>query len=404
MNFSTSSRAKKSQAALFAVLVAGSLLAATPVANAAAAVKIGSACSTADAIAEATNGKTVTCKNKKWTAYKTASIKFGATASAFAPKEEFAVYAVPKKAGFFAAENLVVTAQTTPGSLGAAQLVSSGALDIAGADLGSAQKAIEAGGNIVIIGGMVVNWPWLISVKDGSPIKTPADLKGKTIGIVGFTSGSYPFMKAFLEANNLKESDVKVVVVGGAAGPANAQLQSGAVDALSYYGSAYADMEFAGTKLTYLKNPDYMKAVRSLSWVANADKYAANPEIFERFLRATFKGLMYSKTNISSATKLGLAEFPQTLLGKTLAERLPAATASLKAWVDSATPTTGTPATWKPLGSITKAEWVINQDYAKKAGDKVSSVDFAEFLDTDVLARANTFDRAKVIAKAKAAK
>jgi hypothetical protein len=67
MNFSTSSRAKKSQAALFAVLVAGSLLAATPVSNAATAVKIGSACAKAAAIAEATNGKTVTCKNKKWT-------------------------------------------------------------------------------------------------------------------------------------------------------------------------------------------------------------------------------------------------------------------------------------------------------------------------------------------------
>jgi NitT/TauT family transport system substrate-binding protein len=404
MNFSTSSRAKKSQAALFAVLVAGSLLAATPVSNAAAAVKIGAACSKANAIASATNGKTVTCKSNKWTAYKTATLKFGSTASSYAPKEEFAVYAVPKKAGFFAAENLDVTVFPANGSLAAAQLVASGVLDIAGSDLGSAQKAIEAGGNIVVIGGMVVNWPWLISVKDGSPIKTPADLKGKTIGIVSFVSGSYPYAKAFLEANNMTEKDVKLVAVGGAAGPANAQLQSGAVDALSFYGSAYADMEFAGTKLSYLKNPDYMKAVRSLSWVANADKYAANPEVFERFLRATFKGLIYSKTNISSATKLGLDEFPQTLLGKTVAERLPSATASLKAWVDSATPTTGTPATWKPLGSITKAEWVVNQDYAKKAGDKVSNVDFEDFLDTSVLARANTFDRAKVIAKAKAAK
>jgi hypothetical protein len=100
MNFSTSSRARKSQAALLAVLVAGSLLAAMPASNA-AVVKVGAACATEDAIGNIANGNTVACKNKKWTAYKAASIVWGAAAATWQPKEEFAVYAVPKKLNYF---------------------------------------------------------------------------------------------------------------------------------------------------------------------------------------------------------------------------------------------------------------------------------------------------------------
>ena len=403
MNFSTSSRAKKSQAALFAVLVAGSLLAATPVSNAAAAVKIGAACSTADAIAVSTTAKTVTCKNKKWTAYKQESFIYSATSVPYGAKEEFATYAVPQQMGYFAAENLKVTSQGSAGANVAIAAVASGAVDIAGADLGPVMQAIEKGTNIIVIGGLVQNWPWNVAVKKGSPITKPSDLKGKKIGIVSLVSGSYPYTKAWLKDNGMTESDVTLVSTSTPAGAENA-LKNGDVDALAWYTAVYATIEFNGTPLTYFPNGPSFKGVRSLSWVANADKYAANPEVFERFLRASMKGLVYSNTNIKSAVALGMKEYPQLLLGSTLAEKSPAAVASLTAWLASAKPLTGTPSTWKNLGMITKAEWTINQNYATLAGNKKIALDFDAFLDTDTIGRANTFDRAPIVAAAKKAK
>ena len=400
MNFSTSSRARKSQAALFAVLVAGSLLAATPASNA-AVVKVGAACATNGSIGNIANGNTVACKNKKWTAYKPASIVWGAAAATWQPKEEFAVYAVPKKLNYFKQENLTVSAVTTAGSIDLVNLVASGRIDIGGADLGSAMQGIQKGANIVIIGGLVQNFPWKIAVKPGGAIKTAMDLKGKKIGIIGFGSGSYPYTKAWLAGNGLKESDVTLIPTGPAVAVGALQLDKGDVDAIAYFTSAYAGAEFNGSKFTYLPNPAALTGVRSLSWIVNADKYRDQPEVYERYLRAANKGLIYSTTNVKAATLVGFAEFPSSLaVGKTATESLPLGMAQLKAWLDTATPTTGKPVSWNKLGDISASDWKKSQDYTAAAGTIVTGLKIDDFLSNDVITAANSFDRAKIVAAA----
>ena len=397
---STSSRARKSQAALLAVLVAGSLLAAMPASNA-AVVKVGAACATEDAIGNIANGNTVACKNKKWTAYKPASIIWGAAAATWQPKEEFATYAVPKKLNYFKQENLTVEAKTTAGSIDLVNLVASGRIDIGGADLGSAMQGTQRGANIVIIGGLVQNFPWNIAVKPGGAIKTAADLKGKKIGIIGYGSGSYPYTKAFLAGNGLKESDVTLIPTGPAVAVAALQLDKGDVDAIAYFKSAYAGAEFNGSKFTYLPNPAALTGVRSLSWIVNADKYRDQPEVYERYLRAANKGLIYSTTNVRAATLIGFEEFPSSLaVGKTATESLPLGMAQLKAWLETATPTKGKPVTWNKLGDISASDWKKSQDYTAAAGTIVSGLKIEDFLSTDVITNANSFDRAKIVAAA----
>jgi NitT/TauT family transport system substrate-binding protein len=401
MNFSTSSRAKKSQAALFAVLVAGSLLVATPASNAAAAVKIGSACSPADALGVAKNGKTVTCKSKKWTAFEPASIVWGAASATWQPKEEFAVYAVPKKLNYFKQENLTVSAVTSAGSIDLVNLVAAGRVDIGGADLGSAMQGIQRGANIVIIGGLVQNFPWNIAVKPGGAIKTAMDLKGKKIGIIGFGSGSYPYTKAWLAGNGLKESDVTLVPTGAAVAVGALQLDKGDVDAIAYFKSAYAGAIFNGSKFTFLPNPEALTGVRSLSWIVNADKYFDQPEVYERYLRAANKGLIYSTTNVRAATLIGFQEFPTSLaVGKTDVESLPLGFAQLKAWLETATPTTGQPVSWNKLGAISASDWKKTQDYTAAAGTIVTGLNIDDFLSNDDITKANSFDRAKIVAAA----
>jgi len=400
MNFSTSSRARKSQAALFAVLVAGSLLAATPASNA-AVVKVGAACAVNGSVGTIANGNTVGCTNKKWTAFKPASIVWGAAAATWQPKEEFATYAVPKKLGYFKQENITVEAKTTAGSIDLVNLVASGRIDIGGADLGSAMQGTQRGANIVIIGGLVQNFPWNIAVKPGGPIKTAMDLKGKKIGIIGFGSGSYPYTKAFLAGNGLKESDVTLIPTGPAVAVGALQLDKGDVDAIAYFTSAYAGAEFNGSKFTYLPNPAALTGVRSLSWIVNADKYRDQPEVYERYLRAANKGLIYSTTNVRAATLVGFEEFPSSLAaGKTATESLPLGMAQLKAWLETATPTTGKPVSWNKLGAISASDWKKSQDYTAAAGTIVTGLKLDDFLSSDVITNANAFDRAKIVAAA----
>jgi NitT/TauT family transport system substrate-binding protein len=385
---------------LFAVLVAGSLLAATPASNA-AVVKVGAACATNGSIGNIANGNTVACKNKKWTAYKPASIVWGAAAATWQPKEEFAVYAVPKKLNYFKQENLTVSAVTTAGSIDLVNLVASGRIDIGGADLGSAMQGTQRGANIVIIGGLVQNFPWKVAVKPGGAIKTAMDLKGKKIGIIGFGSGSYPYTKAWLAGNGLKESDVTLIPTGPAVAVGALQLDKGDVDAIAYFTSAYAGAEFNGSKFTYLPNPAALTGVRSLSWIVNADKYRDQPEVYERYLRAANKGLIYSTTNVRAATLIGFGEFPSSLaVGKTATESLPLGMAQLKAWLDTATPTTGKPVSWNKLGAISASDWKKSQDYTAAAGTIVTGLKIDDFLSNDVITAANSFDRAKIVAAA----
>jgi NitT/TauT family transport system substrate-binding protein len=401
MNFSTSQRVRKSQAAILATVVMGSLLVvASPASNAAVTVTTGQACNSKATVATAKNGKTVACKSGKWTEYKKAKLVFGAASASFAPKEEFAVYAVPKQLGYFAAENLEVSVVPTGGSIDGVNLVGINRIDITGSDLGSALSAIEKGGDQKVIGGLVMNFPWKMAVDPTSSIKKPEDLVGKKVGIVSTGSGSFPFAKAWLTGHGLKTTDVEYISLGGSIGPAQLALKEKRVDALAYYTSAYALEEYAGTKYNYLPTPAALAPVRSLSWIVNADAFNKNPEVYERFLRAAFKGLVYSSTNVKSATTLGYTELPVTLAGATIASSLGLGMASLKTWLESATPLTGTPSTWKALGGISQADWAVNQAYAAAAGTIVASVSRANYYDERVLARANTFDKKAVIDRA----
>lgn len=401
MSFLTTTRSKKSRAAVLAILMAGSLLAVSaPASTAAAKITVGGKCTTFDVIATAVNGKTVKCDSTKWLAYKSAKSTLAIASAAFQPKEEFAVYAVPKNLGYFSAENLNVSVVNSQGSVDVVNIVSSGRADVGVADLGSAMQGLEKGAKITIIGGLVQNFPWAIATDPNGKIKSAADLKGKKIGIISFASGSYPFTKAWLAGNGMTEKDVTLVGTGSAIAPAAVQLMKGEVDAIAYFSSAYAGSEFTGTKYAYLPNPAALSGVRSLSWIVNTDKYDADPEVYERLLRAANKGLVYSSTNVKAAVALGFKEFPALLGGGTVAEKSPAAMASLRVWLQTATPTTGKPVTWNKLSDIPSSDWKKSQAYTAAAGTIVRGIDLEDFLDRSLITRVNNFNRAAIVAAA----
>ena len=401
--------AKMTRIAGVVAVGAALVLSTMPAANA-AAPKTGSTCKVLNQISTNDKGKTVVCKTAKnkrtWTEYRPASIKVAIASGTFQPKEEVAVVAVAKQLGYYAAENLTVTYVTTQGSIDAIQIVGAGSADITPSDVGPAMSAIEKGADVLVIGGLVQNWPWSIAtLASNTAITKPSDLKGKTIGIIGRGSGSYPFTKGWLADNGMKESDVTLVETSPAIATAVAALNEGRVDAIAYFGGAYAQAENnLGTKFRYFENGDSFDGARSLSWTVKNSTFRAQSEVYERFLRASFKALTYSATNPTAAMKLGYKEIPAILGGKTQAERLTPDANSLATWLKSATPKTGAPESWRRLGDFPANDWIKTSVYMKDAAFITKAPNLARVYNGSLITRANTFDRAPIVKAAKAAK
>jgi NitT/TauT family transport system substrate-binding protein len=328
-------------------------------------------------------------------------LTFTIASAVIGPKEEVAIVAVGKEQGFFQEENITVDTINADGSIAAIQAVASDSGDVTAADSGSILAAAEKRVPIRAIGGLVQNWPWVIAVQPGGPIKSGADLRGKRIGVISLASGSAPYARAFVRDAGLDpEKDVELLPVGVGA-QAAAALNGGDVDALALYTQAYAVIESAGTKLEYLDNPAPFQGIRSLSFAVREKALEDDKDVYTRFLRAAYKSMLFSAANPEAAMKIGYKVFPQILGGQSEAQRLPTDTKSLEAWLKTATPASGTPDQFSDWGAISDQEWEKTQAYTQEAGQIKEPVDLAEVWDPSLLAEANNFDSKTVLDKAK---
>ncbi len=329
-------------------------------------------------------------------------ITFAVASAVIGPKEEVATYAVAKDQGFLDEENLEVSTINADGSVAALQAVASGSADITAADAGSILAAREKGLKIKAVGGLVQNWPWKIAVPKGSAVKSAADLKGKKIGVISLASGSAPYARAFVAQAGLDPAkDVELLPVGVGA-QAAASINDGKVDALALYGQAYQVIANAGTTFDYLENPDMFQGIRSITFAVREDSLAKDKDKIGRYLRASYKGMLFSAVNPKAAMSIGYKVFPSILAGKDAGAQIEADTKTMKAWIDSATPLTGEPKTFKDWGAISDEEWNKTSAYTKGAGQITSDVSIADTWDSGLLTEANKFDAATVVSKAEA--
>ena len=316
------------------------------------------------------------------------------------PKEEVACYAVARELGYFKDEKLNVKTINADGSTAAVQAVGAGQGDVTASDIGSILAAVQKDVPVKTVGGLVQNWPWRIATAPGSALKAPADFKGKKIGVISLASGSAPYARAFVKTAGLNpETDVQLLPVGVGAQAASA-LTSGKVDALALYTQAYTVIENSGTTLAYLDNPAIFGGVRSLSFAVNGSKLADNKDVYQRFLRAVYKAMLFSAQNPEAAMKLGYKVYPQILGGAPEASRLKTDVLSLKAWIATATPPSGDPSSFKSWGAIPDVDWTKTQAYTRQAGQITADIELGKVWDPSLLPAANNFDSAAVLKQA----
>jgi len=168
---------------------------------------------------------------------------------------------------------------------GVAKLLS-GTVQVALSDAASIGAAIaNEEAPLKIIGATFQKNPFtILSLKDGADISTPADLKGKKIGVQDSNASVF---EAILNANGIDKKDVEVVPVDFDPTP----LMEGKIDGfMAYLTNEALTVELAGHEVTNLPYAD-----NGVPYVAETfsvtDQYLAeNKELLKDFLVAEIKG------------------------------------------------------------------------------------------------------------------
>lgn len=119
-------------------------------------------------------------------------------------------------------------------------------------------------------------------------IQTPADMKEKRIGVPVLSGASYIGFRALLDAGGLKESDLKLDVIGFNQVEALVSGQSDVV--VTYVANEPNVLASKGYEANTLKVSDYKTLVAN-GLLTNEKTIQENPDLVRRMVKATLQGL-----------------------------------------------------------------------------------------------------------------
>lgn len=185
--------------------------------------------------------------------------------------------------GFYRAQGLAPEYVPGAGGGDAIRNILSGQADVAFTDPGSLFAALDKGEKLRAIYDIYPQNVFNVVSLRKSGIRTPADLKGKKIGVYSLSSGTRQNLQVLLHLAGLSESDVTVVVTG----LLNfAPLLQGQVDA-----TAATDTGLLVGRRRGLADVEVMEVRRFLNvssdlFVVREETYQQRRDVLRRFLRA----------------------------------------------------------------------------------------------------------------------
>jgi NitT/TauT family transport system substrate-binding protein len=203
-----------------------------------------------------------------------------------------APFFVGVKNGYYRDEGLEVTVEPGNGSGNVAQAIGNGNGHFGAVDGGTMMNLVSKGLQVKAIMGILQRSPLAAIVNTKSGIKEPKDLEGKSLAA---TNGDalMALFPAFVEASGIDKS--KVTLINADAASKNAIMISGRADAiLTFNFLAVPPLQAAGLEVATLDYADYGVNVPGLSLIASNSYIEQNPEIVEKFVRATVKAYDWS--------------------------------------------------------------------------------------------------------------
>ena len=238
---------------------------------------------------------------------------------------------------------------------------------------------------------------WAVAVTPDSAVKSLTDLKGRTVGVSSLGVTDYPIGKALLRQVGLDPGkDVQWLAVGEGV-TAGQALQRGAIAGLVYFDTGFGTIEGAGMKMRYLALPAEVPKVGGLYISATRETLDKRRRAAIGLARGVAKASFFIQNNPEAAAYIFIKMYPEAApRGVPLAAQIKrvvipiAKRAPLYSPLDKSI---------TEIGRTTAAEWADELEFLDLKG-KVK--DPAALYTNELIAEINKFDRAKVIAEAKA--
>jgi NitT/TauT family transport system substrate-binding protein len=140
---------------------------------------------------------------------------------------------------------------------------------------------------VVYVAAWYQQYPVSVVAKASQGIHTPADLRGKNIGLPGLYGANYIGLRALLHAGGLSESDVKLDSIGYTQVEALATDRDQAVSV--YTNNEPIQLRAKGYDLTELRVADYVK-LASNGLLTNEKTITERPELVRGMVNAILRG------------------------------------------------------------------------------------------------------------------
>ncbi|MDF2998085.1 MAG: hypothetical protein K0R27_3722 [Xanthobacteraceae bacterium] len=283
--------------------------------------------------------------------------------------------------GYFKDEGIEVNLLPSSTSVPYVAFVQNGQAELAMLDAPQTFQAVQAGIKIKTIYEAHQKAPEGVAVLADSPIKSVADLKGKTVGLA--SDRDLVTLTVALNTKNIPISDVKTVVVGDSGPTQVTAMKNGTVAAFAGATPDWLSMQAAGMKIRLITPPEVAEQPAN-NFVVSASRIDELRKTLEGFFRAYSKGMEVAKIDpavlAAMCKKAVPEEWPNDQFGQEF----------LNASIELAYSTT------KRLGDLQPEVWKAVQPPLVKIGELKAEIDPATFLDASIIGPANDFSRDKV--------
>lgn len=218
---------------------------------------------------------------------------------------------VPKALGYWSSEGIEVEFNEFNGTGEVMTAVATGKTMVgSGGTRGVMAAHINGGADLKIFYAYIPNNPYWPVVLPESPIRSLADLQGKTVGTFSLAGDGAGLLKGVMELQGLDPASVDIVEVGTGAS-AMQTLQSGRIAAYLGYDSVYAEIESLGYELrridSRIDNYGFMGGI-----VAQPEDFETRREALVALGRGIAKASTFVKANPECAVRIHWSVYPQS--------------------------------------------------------------------------------------------
>ena len=210
---------------------------------------------------------------------------------------------IAEKAGFLAEEDLDFDVRYTANAPTAMQLVAAGNADVGVLTVEPLILGYEKGlrGKMFFVHQKPLNY--YIAVPEASPIKSVADLKGKTIGVSNMGSAAVPVVASMMKSVGATQGKDYTLAPVGVLDQAVAALKSDRVAAIALWESQYAALARIGLPLRYFHHPT-LGDFGNNGFAASEATIKNKPEVLCSLSRSLTKAMIFVRANPQAALKI----------------------------------------------------------------------------------------------------